>query len=86
LNRNPFQRPSSQQLVQSFLLPPINESIEEIVFEEMQNRRSLYEQEKHMKTKIEQPIEKPIIQPVVCSTQVIYLNNPEAKIKGSMIK
>jgi serine/threonine protein kinase len=62
LNQDPNQRPNSQQLVENFFLPPQNQSIEEMVFEEMQERRSKYEQSRHEKAIIEQKF----IQPVQC--------------------
>lgn len=54
LNKDPDQRPYSHELVESFLLPPQKESIEELVFEEMQTRKGKYEQMKHEKDMKEQ--------------------------------
>jgi serine/threonine protein kinase len=83
LNKDPLQRPSSQQLVQSFFLPPVNESIEEMVFEEMQNRRSFYEQERYEKMYKD----KSSVQPVANRAQTIYDHNgEEAKMKPTMNK
>ncbi len=58
LNLNADERPYIHQLVEYFHLPNFNESIEEIIFEEMQERRTKYEQDSY---------EKQFIQPAVCS-------------------
>lgn len=65
LNKDPAQRPYSNELIESFLLPPLNESIEELVFEEMQGRRIKYEQEKNDNAVREQQF----VQPVACPVQ-----------------
>jgi serine/threonine protein kinase len=49
LNRDPEQRPQSIDLINNFELPPHADSIEDLVFEEMQHRRSKYEQIQHEK-------------------------------------
>jgi len=49
LNSNPAQRPSCLDIVSGFSLPLIPESIGDIIFEEMQVRKSAYEQILHEK-------------------------------------
>jgi serine/threonine protein kinase len=49
LNKDPDQRPQSSELIASFFLPPLNESIEGLVFDEMQTRRAKYEEMQHEK-------------------------------------
>lgn len=58
LNKDPDQRPYIHQLVEYFHLPIFNESIEELIFDEMQKRRTKYEEDSY---------EKQFIQPAVCS-------------------
>jgi len=62
LNKDPDQRPQSSELIASFFLPPLNESIEGLVFDEMQTRRAKYEEMQHEKA----IGEKNFIQPAVC--------------------
>mmetsp|Transcript_19255 Transcript_19255/g.18941 ORF Transcript_19255/g.18941 Transcript_19255/m.18941 type:complete len:332 (+) Transcript_19255:18-1013(+) len=45
LNKDPDQRPYIHQLVEYFQLAPSNESIEELIFDEMQRRRTKYEED-----------------------------------------
>ena len=45
LNKDPDQRPYIHQLVEYFHLPIFNESIEELIFDEMQKRRTKYEED-----------------------------------------
>lgn len=49
LNKEHTQRPYSQELIENFFLPPLPEDIGELVFDEMQDRRSKYEQSRQEK-------------------------------------
>jgi serine/threonine protein kinase len=47
LNKDPVDRPSTSELISHFYLPALDETVDERVFEEMQNRRAKYEQSQH---------------------------------------
>lgn len=64
LNKDPAQRPYCQELIQCFFLPPLNEDIGELVFEEMQERRTKYEQSQH-----EKAIQEKFAQPAPCEAK-----------------
>lgn len=59
LNKDPAQRPYSQELIQNFFLPPPNGDIGELVFDEMQERRSKYEETRYEKVLQEKQFVQP---------------------------
>lgn len=82
LNKDPDQRPTCEELVQYFGLPIFNESIEDILYQEMEARRSKYEQECFEK---KNSVEKQFIQPAVCSKHIKQENcwKPPSNKSGS---
>ena len=82
LHKDPAQRPYSNELIESFLLPPLNESIEELVFEEMQTRRSKYEQAKNETAVREQQF----VQPVAYPAQKAQVKEKVEKAKSGSTK
>lgn len=82
LNKDPAQRPNSGELIEFFPLPPLNESIDELVFEEMQTRRAKYEQDQNEDAVKEQRF----IEPVVCPNHKTQEKDKKDKGKGGSTK
>ena len=59
LNKDPDQRPDCNQLVQYFELPNFNESIDDLIYQEMEIRKAKYEQDCYEKRLNEQQFVQP---------------------------
>ncbi|CAI2370828.1 unnamed protein product [Moneuplotes crassus] len=66
LNEDPSERPYINQFIEFFRLPILDESITEVIFDEMQARRTKYEEDSY---------EKKFIQPAACSKNLITHKN-----------